>query len=143
MKLLVLLTLLLAAEWGGASIYLWISVIVLPTISGVVSWFAGRRTRNNDTLQKLQSTVDMLVAKNGQLYEKITEQNRIISELNKKNDKLDSQLTEVRRENAELKAGQEKMSVQLEKVQKENSGLKKQLNIFIKRRKDNLEKEIA
>ena len=130
------MTLLLTAEWGGASIYLWISVIVLPTISGVVSWFAGRRVRNNDTLQKLQSTVDMLVKKNSELYTKITEQNKTISDLNSKNDNMAHELSEVRRENAGLKQGQERMSMQLSKVQKENSGLKKQLNDIINRSKD-------
>lgn len=134
MTLLVALTVLLAAEYGGASIYMWISLVILPTVSGIVSWVVGRRQRNNDTLNKLQTTVDMLLQKNSDLYVKITEQNRTISNLNDKNDELSSQLADVRRENAELKEGQEKMIAQLKALQRENAGLKKQLEQLNKKR---------
>ena len=132
MTFLVALTILLAAEYGGASIYMWISLVVLPTVSGIVSWIVGKRQRTNDTLNQLQTTVDMLLKKNGDLYERITEQNRIISDLNDKNDELSSQLADVRRENAELKEGQEKMIAQLTALQRENAGLKKQLDAIKK-----------
>ena len=100
------------ATIGGADTYTWVSLLLVP-ITGVVSWFAGRRARNNDTMQKMQDTINMLAGKNDELYNKIVE--------------LNEQLTEVRRENAELKAGQERMSGQLSAVQRENAGLKKQL----------------
>lgn len=112
------------ATIGGADTYTWVSLLLVP-ITGVVSWFVGRRARNNDTMQKMQETINMLAGKNDELYNKIVDQNNKIVELNE-------QLTEVRRENAELKAGQERMSGQLSAVQRENAGLKKQLE-FIKK----------
>lgn len=102
MKLL--LTILLASI-GGAEPYAWISLFLVP-ITGIVSWFVSRKVRNNSTLQQLQSTIDMLVQKNGELY---------------------AQLVAVRNENAELKQGQDKLSAQLTAVQQENADLKRQI----------------
>lgn len=124
-----LLLVLLATEFGGANPYMWATLLLTP-ISAIVGWFAGKRRRNNDTLQELQKTVDMLVKKNSDLYAKITEQNKLICNLNDKNSELNSQLVEVRRENGELKEGQERMSKQLTAVQKENAQLRKELKQF-------------
>ena len=78
----ILFTILLAAATiGGADAYGWATLLLAPG-TGVVSWFAGRHTRNNDTVQKLQDTIDMLVKKNSELYAQITEQNKTISKLN-------------------------------------------------------------
>ena len=78
----ILFTILLAAATiGGADAYGWVTLLLAPA-TGVVSWFVGRHTRNNDTVQKLQDTIDMLVKKNSELYAQITEQNKTISKLN-------------------------------------------------------------
>lgn len=77
----ILFTILLSAAIGGADAYGWVTLFLAP-VTGVVSWFAGRHTRNNDTIQKLQDTIDMLVKKNSELYAQITEQNKTISKLN-------------------------------------------------------------
>lgn len=77
----ILFTILLSAAVGGADAYGWVTLFLAP-VTGVVSWFAGRHTRNNDTIQKLQDTIDMLVKKNSELYAQITEQNKTISKLN-------------------------------------------------------------
>lgn len=106
-----MLTLLLATL-GGADAYAWATLLLVP-VTGIVSWFAARKVRNNSTLQQLQQTIDMLVMKNKELYERITQQNQQIEELN-------AQLTEVRRENAELITGQARIS-------KENAELKRQI----------------
>lgn len=50
--------------------YEWITTFLLP-VTGVVSWFAGRRIRRNDTIRALQTTIDLLVEKNKELYEEI------------------------------------------------------------------------
>lgn len=72
-----------------ATIYKWIT-FTLPVIASVVSWFLGRRARNNSTLQQMQSSIDLLVQKNAELYQKVIDQN--------------AQLVDLRRENYELKA---------------------------------------
>ena len=45
----------------------------LVPLSGVVSWFAAKRTRNNSTLQAMQESINMLVSKNSELIEEIVE----------------------------------------------------------------------
>lgn len=58
----------------------WISLGIAP-ISSVITWFAARRSRNNSTLKDLQATIDMLVDKNTELYNKIVEQAAEMSEM--------------------------------------------------------------
>lgn len=50
--------------------YEWITTSLVP-ITGIVSWIAGSRMRRNDTIKALQTTVDMLVQKNTELYDEI------------------------------------------------------------------------
>lgn len=115
-----LLFILAMTTFGGADGYTWASLVLVP-ICSAISWFAGRRARNNDTMQKMQDTINMLSAKNDELYKKIIAQNDQIMELNRK-------LSIVSDENAELKAGQAKMIKKIAVVSKENAGLKQQLN---------------
>ncbi len=77
-------------------LFQWLTLI-LPIITGVASWFAGRRVRNNSTLDKLQTTIDMLVCKNAELYNKVVDLNA---------------------ENAALKKGQEEMKLELQALRK-------------------------
>ncbi len=58
----------------------WISLGIAP-ISSVMTWFAARRSRNNSTLKDLQATIDMLVDKNTELYNKIVEQAAEMAEM--------------------------------------------------------------
>lgn len=50
--------------------YEWITTFLVP-VTGVVSWIAGSRLRRNDTLKAMQTTVDLLVQKNRELYEEL------------------------------------------------------------------------
>ena len=50
--------------------YEWITTFLLPD-TGIVSWIAGSRLRRNDTLKPMQTTVDLLVQKNRELYEEL------------------------------------------------------------------------
>ena len=75
---------------------------ILTPISGVVSWFAAKRVRNNETLNKLQETIDSLVDKNCKLISDMTE-------LRAENSQLKNELMAVRNANAELKRGQEEL----------------------------------
>lgn len=96
----ILFTILLSAAIGGADAYGWVTLFLVP-VTGVVSWFAGRHTRNNDTIQKLQGTIDMLVKKNSELYAQITEQNKTISKLNETIAEQGLQIAELKRVIAE------------------------------------------
>ena len=58
----------------------WVSLGIAP-ISSVITWFAARRSRNNSTLKDLQATIDMLVDKNTELYNKIVEQAAEMAEM--------------------------------------------------------------
>ena len=58
----------------------WISLGIAP-ISSVITWFAARRSRNNSTLKDLQATIDMLVDRNTELYNKIVEQAAEMAEM--------------------------------------------------------------
>lgn len=40
-------------------------------VTGVISWLAGARMRRNENLRTLQTTIDLLVEKNKELYEEI------------------------------------------------------------------------
>lgn len=72
-----------------ATIYKWLT-FTLPVITSAVSWFLGRHQRAAGTLQQMQSSIDLLVQKNAELYQKVIDQN--------------AQLVDLRRENYELKA---------------------------------------
>lgn len=43
----------------------------MPAVTGFVGWLAGTRIRRNDTIRALQTTIDMLVNKNQELYDDI------------------------------------------------------------------------
>ena len=58
----------------------WISLGIAP-VSSAITWFAARRVRNNSTLQSLQNTIDMLIDKNTELYNKIVQQATEMAEM--------------------------------------------------------------
>ncbi len=55
--------------------------IILPPITGIVTWIVSRRTRNNSTLQQMQQTIDMLVDRNMELTEQMISLNTEILNL--------------------------------------------------------------
>lgn len=50
--------------------YEWITTFLVP-ITGIVSWLAGARMRRDQNLKTLQTTIDLLVQKNKELYDEI------------------------------------------------------------------------
>lgn len=50
--------------------YEWITTFMVP-VTGVISWLAGARMRRNESLKTLQTTIDLLVQKNKELYDEI------------------------------------------------------------------------
>ena len=53
---------------------------MLVPVTSVVTWLVSTRKRRNDTLASIQTTVDLLVNKNHELVEKLTEANIQIAE---------------------------------------------------------------
>jgi len=81
--------------------------VALPVVVGVAGFIAGRRKRDNDFLSELQSSIDMLSAKNREQIDEII--------------KLREQVVKVREENLELSKSQEKLI-------RENTELRAEVN---------------
>lgn len=82
--------------------YEWITTFLVP-VTGIVSWLAGARMRKNGAISAMQTTIDMLVEQNADLYKKVLE-------LRKENDNLrvdaiqrDNKISELQREIEKLK----------------------------------------
>ena len=73
----------------------WISVLLAP-FTGVVSWLAATRLRQNRTIQEMQKTILNLVEENKRVYSELTEARREIVSLS-------AQVAQLTLENAELK----------------------------------------
>ncbi len=90
-----------------------VGTYIVPAFTAAIGWLVGTRKRNNDFLQDLQSSIDLLSSENKKLLEDITAVN--------------TEIVAVRKENEELKAA-------VEKLCKENSLLKEE----VKQLKDKL-----
>lgn len=91
-----------------------ILTFALPPATGVISWFAGRHTRNSGTLQTMQSAIDMLVSKNADLYTEL-------AKLRIQNDDLQEKIVELSRQNTELQSS-------METLQRQNTSLKTEID---------------
>lgn len=96
-----------AAVHNSTAVYQWLTFL-LPPLTGVVTWFASRHTRQVSTIESMQHSIDMLVQKNEELY---------------------SEIIQVRAENETLKTGQHRISA-------ENEGLRKQLDDLLTENKE-------
>ena len=81
--------------------YEWITTFLVP-ITGIISWLAGSRMRRNESIQALQTTIDMLNERNKELYD---EQVRLREE----NASLKTMLANNSQEIASLKSELEQM----------------------------------
>ena len=77
------------------SIYEWITTLLVP-VTGVVSWLAATRLRQNATIREMQQTIFNLVEENKRVYSELTEARREIVGLS-------VQVAQITAENAELK----------------------------------------
>lgn len=76
--------------------------VVMPLLTAVAGYFTGRQKRKNDFLRELQSSIDMLAAKNRE------QMNEILA--------LRDQVGKLTQENAELRQEVAKLQQQLEGV---------------------------
>jgi len=75
-------------------IYHYLELLLVP-ITSVVTWAAARRKRRNDAIVEMQKTIDMLVQKNGTMYQELIETRK--------------ELAEARTEISTLKSNQEQL----------------------------------
>lgn len=75
--------------------YEWITTLLAP-VTGVASWLAATRLRQNKTIRELQQTIYNLVEENKRVYAELTEARREIVSLS-------AQVSQLTLENAELK----------------------------------------
>ena len=82
--------------------YEWITTLLVP-VTGVVSWLAGSRMRRNENLRTLQTTIDMLVDKNRELYDEIVRLRQENDMLRDQGVKRDNEIEELKRQVESLK----------------------------------------
>ena len=75
--------------------YEWVTTLLAP-ITGVASWLAATRLRQNRTIREMQQTIFNLVEENKRVYAELTEAQREIVGLS-------AQVAQLNLENAELK----------------------------------------
>lgn len=95
--------------------YEWITTFLGPAC-GLIGWFAGRRIRRNETIKALQTTIDMLVDKNRELYDEIL---RLRQENDAQRDagiKRDNEIFVLRDENVKLGNEINELKHQIEKL---------------------------
>ena len=73
----------------------WISTLLAP-VTGVASWLAATRLRQNHTIREMQQTIFNLVEENKRVYAELTEARKEIVGLS-------AQVAQLTLENAELK----------------------------------------
>ena len=77
------------------TIYEWITTLAVP-VSGIVSWLAATRLRQNKTIREMQQTIFELVEENKRVYAELTDARQEIVNLS-------AQVARLTLENAELK----------------------------------------
>ena len=83
--------------------YEWITTFLVP-VTGIVSWLAGARMRKNSTINAMQTTIDILVEQNADLYKKILD---------------------LRQENTDLRVSINAGNIEIERLKAEIEKLKK------------------
>ena len=86
---------------------------LVPAITAVVGWLAGKRKRRNDALKSMQDSIDILSKENKRLIEDLMAVNR--------------EVVALRRENGELKTAVDNLCDENTKLKNEVQDLRKQL----------------
>ena len=82
--------------------YEWVTTFLGP-VCGVIGWIAGRRIRRNETIKALQTTIDMLVQKNQELYDEIVRLRQENDTLRDQGLKRDNEIADLRLQIERLK----------------------------------------
>ena len=82
--------------------YEWIMTFA-PIVTGFIGWLAGTRIRRNDTIRALQTTIDLLIAKNKELYDEIVRLRQENDTLRDEGVKRDNEISELKHQIEKLK----------------------------------------
>lgn len=80
-----------------------LTTVIMPMVTAVTGWIAGRRKQKNDFLSDLQQSINLLTAENRRLLEDITSVNREVVALRRENEELKLSVDCLCRENSQLK----------------------------------------
>lgn len=80
-----------------------IGTYIIPMITAAVGWLVETRKRNNDFLQDLQASIDLLSSENKKLLADITSVNAEIVAVRKENEELKASVDKLCSENSQLK----------------------------------------
>ena len=94
----------------------WGVEIILPVLTAVAGFFAGKKKRDNDFLNELQKSINALSKDNAELIKRTIELNKELVAVKQQNAELQSKVEALRRENAELKTEIEGLKAQLDGV---------------------------
>ena len=78
------------------STFEWISMLLAP-VTGIASWLAATRLRQNRTIREMQQTIFNLVEENKRVYEQLTEARRELVNLS-------AQVSQLTTENEAMKS---------------------------------------
>jgi septal ring factor EnvC (AmiA/AmiB activator) len=81
----------------------WVAEILLPVLTGLAGFFAGKRKRDNDFLSDLQRSINALSEDNAKLIRKTIDLNQEVIALRKENAELKEEVEALRKENAALR----------------------------------------
>lgn len=80
-----------------------IGTYLIPLITALAGWIAGSRKRNNNFLQDLQASINLLSAENKKLLADLTSVNKEIVNVRKENEELKASIDRLCTENEQLK----------------------------------------
>ncbi len=86
---------------------------LVPIVTAVVGWLAGKRKRRNDALKSMQDSIDILSLENKRLIEDLTTVNREVVALRRENGELKTSVDQLCKENAQLKTEVQDLRKQL------------------------------
>jgi regulator of replication initiation timing len=86
---------------------------LVPSVTAVVGWLAGKRKRRNDALKSMQDSIDILSLENKRLIEDLTTVNREVVALRKENGELKTAVDKLCQENSQLKTEVQDLRKQL------------------------------
>lgn len=90
--------------------------VLLPVLTALAGYFAGKRKRDNDFLKDLQGSINALSKDNAELIKKTIDLNQEVVALRKENAELREDVGALRKENAELKEEVGELKAQLDGV---------------------------
>ena len=76
---------------------------LVPTITAIVGWLAGKRKRQGDALKNMQESIEMLTGNNKRLLDDLAKVNDEVIALRRENAELKLSVDHLCRENTQLK----------------------------------------